>query len=141
MLYKKSSKELIITNLAVAINAISGIKYVDYQRIYDQSVTADKCPGVFINDIRIDKEKILKDITKNTWLVGLVGFVWAEDAENVGTVMNVFMEKVKDATITDRSRDGNAYTTDITTIETDGGNRHPQGVFVVACEIIFFSAE
>jgi len=140
-IYKRSTKEIIMGDLDTAIRAIPGIAYVDWQRAYDQGVTRDRYPGSFINDIRVDKEKLLKDITKNLWAVGLVGFVWAGEDENLGTVQNTFIEAMKDAVVSDRSRDGNAYTTNIELIETDMGNRHPQGVFSMPITIVFWSVE
>jgi hypothetical protein len=143
--YQKGTKENILLNLETAINAINGIQFVDWQRVYDQSLTKDRYPFIFINDVRTDKTKMLSDITKNEFMVGLVGGVWAEEVsgvmENLGTKLNTFVEAVKDAVITDRSRNSNAYTTDITVIETDAGNRWPQAIFVMMLNIIFFSSE
>lgn len=141
MTFKKSSKEIIMGKLGTKIGAITGIAYYDYQRQYDQSIDKSKCPGCFINDVRIDKTTILKDITKNVFMVGFVGFVWAEDDENLGTVMNIFIEKIKDALVADRTLDGEIYTITIDVIGTDGGNQHPQGIFVLMTTITFFSAE
>jgi hypothetical protein len=139
--YKVATKETIIGNLDTAFRAISGIAYVDWQRGYDQGITKNRHPGCFINDIRIDKEKLLSDITKNLWTVGIIGFVWAGPDENLGTVQNTFTELVKDAIIAARTRGGNAYTTNIEVLETDWGNRHPQGMFSMMLQIIFFSPE
>lgn len=139
--YQRGTKEAILTDLYNAINAISGIQFVDWQRTYDENITKERCPGVFINDIRTDKTKLLKDVTKNGLMVGIVGWVWADDGEELGTVLNTFIENVKDAIITDRGRSSNAYTTDIDTIQTDGGNIHPQGQFIIMLSITFFSSE
>jgi len=144
-LYKRGTKEAILLNLETAINAVSGIGFVDWQRVYDQSITKDRYPFMFINDARVDKVKMLKDITKNTFMVGLVGGVWGEEVdgvmENLGTKLNTFSEAVKDAVVADRSRGGEAYTTDISVIETDSGNRWPKAIFVIMLDIIFFSVE
>ena len=144
-LYKLSTKEAILLNLETAINGISGISFVDWQRVYDQGITEDRYPFVFINDLRIDKVKMLKNITKNEFMVGLASGVWAVEIdgvmENLGTKLNIFMESLKDAVIADRSRNGCAYTTNITTIETDAGNRYPQEIFVIMLNIKFFSKE
>ena len=80
-LYKRGTKEGILLNIETAINAVSGIGFVDWQRVYDQSITRDRYPFMFINDVRTDKIKMLKDITKNTFMVGLVGGVWGEDID------------------------------------------------------------
>jgi len=139
--YKTATKEAILTNIETAINTIAGIQFVDWQRIYDQGIDKTRCPGCYINDIRTDKTKLLRDITKNEFLVGIVGFVWADEGESLGTVLNTFMEAIKDAVILDRSRNGNAYTTNIEVIETDMGSRHPQGTFAMKLNVIFFSVE
>lgn len=145
MIYKRGTKEAILLNIETAINAISGIGFVDWQRVYDQSITKDRYPFMFINDVRTDKTKMLKNITKNLFMVGLVGGVWGEEVdgvmENLGTKLNTFVESIKDSVIADRTRNGEAYTTNITVIETDAGNRWPQAIFVLMLEIIFFSEE
>lgn len=143
--YKRGTKEAILLNLETAVNTVSGIQFVDWQRVYDQHLTKDRYPFTFINDVRIDKTKMLKDITKNTFMVGLVAGVWGVEVdgvmENVGTKMNTFMEALKDVVIADRSRNGEAYTTNMDVIETDAGNRYPQAIFVIMLDITFFSSE
>lgn len=145
MLYKRGTKEAILLNLETAVNGVSGVSFVDWQRVYDQNLQKDRYPFVFINDVRVDKTKMLKDITKNNFMVGLVAGVWGEETdgvmENMGTKMNTFMEALKDAVIADRSRNGEAYTTNMDVVETDAGNRYPQAIFVIMLTIIFFSAE
>ena len=145
MLYKKGTKEAILLNIETAINAISGIGFVDWQRAYDQSLTKDRYPFVFINDLRTDKVKLLKDITKNDFMIGIVSGVWGEEIsgvmENVGTKMNAHYEILKGAIVADRSRNGEAYTTDVDTTETDMGNRYPQAIFVITLTVKFFSED
>ena len=139
--YKRGTKEPIMNNLGTAMLAIPGIKFVEYQKVYDSDMKANKCPGCYINDVRIDKEKILEDVVKNTFQVGIVGFVYALSGQILSTILNIFMEQVKDAVIVDRTRGGNAYDTKIVLIETDAGSRYPQGMFVCMLEIIYFSSE
>lgn len=139
--YGKGTKEEIMNHLGTAMSAITGIKFVEYQKKYDSDMKANKCPGVYINDVRIDKEKILEDVVKNTFQVGIVGFVYALSGQVLSTVLNTFMEQVKDAVIGDRSRGGKAYDTKIILIETDAGSRYPQGMFVVMLSVVFFSDE
>ena len=139
MLVKKSSKEIIITKIGAGVAGIDEIAYSDYQRQYDQSINKSKCPGCFVNDVRVDKQTMLTDITRNTFMVGIVGFEWAEDDENLGTIMNAFIEQIKAVLVADRTLDGEAYTLTIDLIETDGGNRHPQCVFVMMLTVIFYS--
>lgn len=141
MLYKLSSREVIMEKMDTAVRAIPGIAYVDWQRAYDMGITRERHPGCYINDIRVDKEKLLKDITKNLWSIGIIGFVWADDGESLGTVQNTFTELVKDAIISNRTWDGEVYTTNIILIETDWGNRHPQGMFSMMLQVAFWSAE
>ena len=74
MTYKRGTKEAILLNIETAINAVSGISFVDWQRVYDQSITKDRYPFMFINDVRTDKTKMLSDITKNQFIVGLGEF-------------------------------------------------------------------
>jgi len=139
--YGKGTKEEIMNNLGAAILAITGIKFVEYQKVYDSDMKANRCPGCYINDVRVDKEKILDDVVKNVFQIGIVGFVYARGSEILSTILNTFMEQVKDASIADRTRGGNAYDTKVLLIETDAGSRYPQGMFVVMLEIIFFSSE
>jgi len=140
-IYVKTTKELIMQKLGVKFNAISGIQFVDFQRIYNQGITKDRCPGVYLNDVRIDKEKLLSDITKNEFTIGVVGFIHVDDGDDLATSLNTFLEACKDAVIADRSLAGTVYTINIDVIETDGGNRHPQGMFVMMVLVTFFSAE
>ncbi len=140
MLVKKSSKETIIQKLGTVIGAISGIAYYDFQRRYDQSINKSKCPGCFINDVRVDKVQMLTDIVRNTFMVGIIGFEYAEDDEKLGTIMNIFIEQIKTAITADRTLSGEAYNLKIDVVETDGGNRHPQCVFAIMITIIFYSS-
>jgi len=139
--YGKGTKEGILASLETALNTISGIKFVDYQRIYDAGITPDQYPGVFINDIEVRKEQVLKDIVRNTFSVGLVLWVWAREGEDLATKLNTFVENVKDAVMADPYRDSNAYSTRIMTIATDAGSRYPQGLGLMTLEIIYFGDE
>jgi len=139
--YGKGSKEAILSNLGSELGEITGIQFVDYQRVYNSGIDKDKYPGVFINDLRTDKTRVLKDVVRNIFTVGIVGFVWVDDDEDLATELNSFMESVKDKLMEDNTRSSNAYDTRITTIETDAGSRHPQGVFIIILEILFFSSE
>jgi len=140
MLIKKSSKETIIQKVGTAISGITGIAYYDFQRRYDQSINKAKCPGCFINDVRIDKVQMLTDIVRNTFMIGIVGFEYAEENEKLGTIMNTFIEQIKTAITVDRTLDGEAYSLTIDVIETDGGNRHPQCVFAIMITVVFYSS-
>ncbi|TET09093.1 hypothetical protein E3J84_05505 [Candidatus Aerophobetes bacterium] len=134
------TKEEILKSLDTAISAVSGIAYVDWQRSDPTGIDPDRYPGVFINDLRIDRVQLLGDIWKNTYTVALVGFVWAEDDENLGTILNTFITAVKTAVLGDISRNNNAYDTDIEIIATDAGSKHPQGEFIMSLLILFYSA-
>lgn len=139
--YGKGTKEEIMNHLGTAMLAISGIKFVEYQKVYDSDMKANRCPGCYVNDVRIDKLKILDDVVKNIFQAAIVGFVYARSGEVLSTILNTFMEQVKDAIILDRSRDGKAYDTNILIVETDAGSRYPQGMFVCMLEIVFYSSE
>jgi hypothetical protein len=141
MLFKKSSKETIIQAIGTLVKAITDIEYVDFQRQYDQSVTRDKCPGCFVNDVRIDKVHMLTDIIRNSFMIGIVGFEYAEEDEDLGTLMNAFIEQIKGAVTADRTLGGEAYSLKVDLIETDGGNRHPQCVFVIILTVVFYSSD
>ena len=129
--YGFGTKENILSNLESELNEISGINFVDYQRIKYSGVNPEDYPGCFINDVRVDKEWLLKDIVRNTFSVGIAGWIWAEEHENLSTKLNAFVETVKDKVREDPTRSRNAYDTKITMIETDGGSRHPQGLFIM----------
>lgn len=139
--YGYGSKENILVDLDTVIKAVSGIAYVDWQRSDPTGINPDRYPGVFINDLRIDRIQLLGDVWKNTFTVMLVGFVWAEDNENLGTVLNTFISAVKTAVLTDKTRDSNARDTNIDVIATDGGSRHPQGQFLMDLAIQFYSQD
>ena len=134
------TKEGILTSLDTAISAIDGIAYVDWQRSDPTGIDPTRYPGVFINDLRIDRVQLLGDIWKNTYTVALVGFVWADEGDNLGTALNTFITAVKTAVLTDISRNSNAYDTDIEVIATDAGSKHPQGQFIMSLLILFYSA-
>ena len=139
--YGKGTKDEIMNHLGTAMLGIEGIKFVEYQKVYDSDMKANRCPGCYVNDVRIDKIKILDDVVKNTFTAAIVGFVYARSGEVLSTVLNDFMEKVKDGVILDRSRGGKAYDTKILIVETDAGSRYPQGMFVCMLEIVFYSSE
>lgn len=141
MYYGKGSKEEIINYLGTVLDGITGIRFVEYQKSYDSAMTKNRCPGCYVNDVRVDKTKILKDIVKNVFTVGVIGFVYAGSGEVLSTVLNVFMELVKDKIVLDPTCGNEAYDSRTTIIETDAGSRYPQGMFVQMLEIIFFSAE
>ena len=134
------SKEGVLTSLDTAISAITGIKYVDWQRSDPTGIDPDRYPGVFINDLRTDRVQLLGDIWKNNYTVALVGFVWGGEDENLGTRLNTFITAVKTAVLEDISRNSNAYDTDIEVIVTDAGSKHPQGEFIMTLAILFYSA-
>jgi len=142
-LYKVTTKEAVMLNLETALNTVTGIQFVDWQRIYNQAIDKDKYPGCYLNDIRVDKTKMLSDITKNNWSIGIIGWIWADEtlSENVGTKLNTFYELIKDAIVLDRSRNSNVYTTNIDAIMVDPGSHFPQGMFSMLLTIIFYSVE
>jgi hypothetical protein len=138
--YGFGTKELILTSLYNAAMAIPSIGFVDWQRIYDSSIGPERYPGIYVNDLREDRTQILKDIARVDFSVAIVGWVWALDNENLGTKLNTFITATKTAFRTDPTRGSQAYDTAIESITTDGGNRHPQGMFVMSLRIPFFSS-
>lgn len=134
------TKEEILKSLDTAISGITGIAYVDWQRSDPTGIDPSRYPGVFINDLRIDRVQLLGDIWRNNYTVALVGFVWAEDDENLGTILNTFITAVKTAVLADITRNSNAYDTDVEIIATDAGSKHPQGEFIMSLLILFYSA-
>ena len=143
--YGTGTKEAILASLDTAINTVAGIEFVDYQRIWEDGIDYDKCPGVFINDVRTDKKPLLKDIIRNDFSIGLVLIVYVEDDEDLSTKMNEFMELVKAPIMDDpyRKHEGefNAYSTFIAAVATDQGSHHPQGVSVMYLDVRFYSLE
>lgn len=137
--YGKGTHEEIMTNLGTVCLAITGIKFVDYQRVYDAGINYERCPGVFINHIRTDKKKILKNVFRNEMSIAIVGWVWAAEGTSLGTILNTFIEQVKTAIITDPTRGSKAYTTEPQYVQTDGGSIHPQGQFIAIFDVVYFS--
>ena len=80
--YGKGSKDLIMSKIASLILAINGVKYVDYQRSYDSSISPEKFPGAFVNDVTENKQQILKDVVKNNFTIGVHNVVIDNDDIN-----------------------------------------------------------
>lgn len=139
--YGTGTKEGILQDIYDNLDGITGIKFVDWQRVYDSSITPDKYPGCFINEIRTDKTKVLKDIVKNIFSIGLACWVYAHSGENLGSKMNTFLSDIKTAIQADSTRDSNAYDTTIDIVQTDAGSRFPQGLFLITMTVIYFSSE
>lgn len=135
------TKEEILANLDTVLNTVSGIKFVDYQRIRASGASVDKYPGVFINDAATDKERLLKDLIRNMFGVQLILWVWAKADEDLITKQNAFIEEVKNKVMADPTRENKAYDTIIESISTDSGSRHPQGMAVINLAIPFYSEE
>lgn len=138
--YGLGTKEAILSDLETQLKTISGIKTVDYQRTDPRGASPERYPGVFINDLRTDREQKLGDIWKNTFTAVLVGFVWAQPDEDLVTKMNSFIVTTKGKVLADPYRNNNARDTNVDTIVTDGGAYHPQGQFMMTLTIIFYSA-
>lgn len=119
---------------------ITKIKTVDFQKTDPRGASPERYPGIFINDLRTDREQKLGDIWKNIFTVVLVGFVWAQGTENLATKLNDFIVATKGKVLADPSRNSNARDTNVDTIVTDGGSYHPQGQFMMSLAIIFYSA-
>jgi len=139
--YGLGTKEEILANLETVLLTVSGIKFVDYQRVESSGASAEKYPGLYINDVSTDKERLLKDLVKNAFGVQLVCWVWAKKNEELATVLNAFMRGVKGKIMIDSTRGSKAYDTVIENISTDAGSRHPQGLAVVNMLIPFYSQE
>ena len=137
--FGQGTKYSIMLNLETVVGDIANIAYVDFQRIYDTGVGPEKFPGCFINDIIERKETILANITKNTFHVGVVFWVRAEDDENLWEKLDAFGQSIITAIMSDPTRGSNAYSSRVTQIETDKGSRHPVAVGVIVLEIIYFS--
>lgn len=137
--YGLGTKEEILADIDTQLRTITGIKFVDYQKTRSSGASADKYPGAFINDVGTDKERLLKDLVRNTFGVSLVCWVWATVDEDLMTVMNAFVEIVKNKVMVDPTRGSKAYDTLIESLRTDGGSRHPQGQTVVNLAIIYYS--
>jgi len=150
--YGKGDKDTIMSTIATAIQNITTIDlgsrtdvYTDYQRAYDAASSPDKFPGAFVNDVTEDKHQLLSDICKNTFTVGIVGWVRAgvlvgtTTPENLWTKMNDFVQAIKDVVQADPSLGQQAYKTVCTRVRTDAGSRWPVGVFAMVFTVIYFS--
>lgn len=140
MYYGLGTKEDIFTDLYTQIAAITDIGKVDWQRGVKLGVKLSEYPGVFINFLRIEKQKMLKDLFKNILTVMLVCFVKAGPSEDLGTELNTFINSVETAVLSDPYRDSNAYDTEIQTIALEDGSRHPLGMFIMELVIPFYSS-
>ena len=135
------TKEEILANLDTVINTVTGIVFVDYQRIRASGASRDKYPGVYINDAATDKERLLKDLVRNMFGVQLILWVWAAANEDLITKQNAFIDDVKNKVMADLTRGSKAYDTIIESISTDAGSRHPQGMAIINLAIPFYSEE
>jgi len=141
MYYGKGTEVEILQNLYDQIHAISGVKFVDFQRIASSGIDPTRYPGGYINSVRTDKQGLLKDIVRNTFAVAIVGWVWATESQDLITQLNLFINSVKTAIMADTTRGSKALSTAIRSITTDGGSRHPQGQFVFILDITYYSSE
>jgi len=139
--YGLGTKEEILGNLDTVLNTITGIKFIDYQRVRASGASTDKYPGIYINDASTEKQRLLRDLVRNVFGVQLVCWVWAKKDEELITVMNAFMEIAKGKVMADPTRGSKAYDTVIENVATDAGARHPQGMAVINLAIIFYSEE
>ena len=142
--YGKGSKDLIMSKIASLILAINGVKYVDYQRSYDSSISPEKFPGAFVNDVTENKQQILKDVVKNNFTIGVVGWVRATTVsgsmESTWTKLDTFIRAVEAAIRADPGLNSQVYKTEITRVETDSGTRYPVGLFVMIISVVYFSS-
>jgi len=134
-------KEEIFIDLETQLKKIVGIKHTEWQRTDRRGISQHLYPGVFINDLRVDRTQVVKNIWKNIHTIMLVGFVWATEAQNLGTVLNSWIVQMKQKTLADSSRNSNAYDTDVETIVTDGGSYHPQGQCIMSVIVTYFTRE
>jgi len=139
--YGLGTKEEILKNIDTQLNTITGIKFVDYQRVLASDIGPEKYPGSFINDVSTDKEKLLKDLSRNFFGCSLVCWVWATTEEDLATKLNAFLVTVKGKIMADPTRGSKAYDTIIENISTDGGSRWPQGMAVMNTLIVFYSTD
>jgi hypothetical protein len=139
--YGKGTELEVLTDLHTQLSAVTGVKFVDFQRIASSGIDPTRYPGCFINSVRTDKQRLLKDIVRNVFAVAIVGWEWADQNENLITVLNTFIDAVKVKVMTDTTRGSKALSTEIRSITTDGGSRHPQAQFVIILDIIYFSSE
>ncbi len=123
------------------MNNIAGIKFVDYQRILSSGIGPEKYPGIFINDVSTDKERLLKDLYRNSFGCSFVCWVWATVDEKLATKMNAFEVIVRGKIMADPTRGSKAYDTEIENISTDGGSRWPQGMTIINTVIIYYSVD
>jgi len=137
--YGLGSKEGILADLKTQLDTISGIKFVDYQRIRASGIGPDKYPGIFVNDASTEQERMLKDLVRNVFGVQLVCWCWATGENTLGTQMNAFSVTIKGKIMADPYRNSNAYDTIIENISTDSGSRNPQGMIVINLAIPFYS--
>lgn len=149
--YGKGDKNAIMASIATKIRNISGVNFVDYQRAYDTGISPEKFPGAFVNDITEEKKQMLKDVCKNTFTVGIVGWVRAgyildihgvetTVEENLWEKMNTFVNAIKSAIEADASHSNNAYNTVISRVRTDAGSRHPVGLFAMVVTVVYFTS-
>jgi len=139
--YGPGTKEEILKDIDTQLNTIEGIKFIDYQRVLSSGIGPEKYPGAFINDVSTDKERLLKDLSRNIFGCSLVCWVMAAKDEDLATKMNAFVVIVKGKIMKDPTRGKKAYDTVIESISTDGGSRWPQGMTILNTAIVFYSED
>lgn len=143
--YGLGAKATIILNVSALIKpGITGVVFVDYQRVYDSSIGPEKMPGAFVNDVVEEKEKILSNVFKNKLQIGVVGWTRAETVdgvdENLWAKMNTFAQAIISKIDADPSIGNQCLSATCSRITTDSGARFPVGIFVIIIEVVYFSA-
>jgi len=132
-------KKKIVKAVATAIEGISGVVFVDYQRAYDTGIGPEKMPGGFVNDIRNDREQILVDIVKNTLSIGVVLWTRAAEGEILWDKIDTLVNAATAAIRADPSLGSQTYDVEISRVESDNGSRHPVGVTVLILTAVYYS--
>lgn len=137
--YGLGTVEEILKDLYTQIDAITGMKTVDWQRAADMGADMEKYPGVYINYRDVERKKLLKDLFENTFTVILVGWVKVAVDGDLGTAVNTLILDLRTAVLADPYRNSNAYDTEVRFIATDAGSRHPLGQMIMDLMIVFYS--
>lgn len=142
--YGTGTIENILADIYNALAAITGtyaLNFIDYQRIEVSGANPADYPGVYINHLRTDKVRLLRNLVKNETTIVLIGWYWGETEGQLVTELNGFVEAIKDAVMADPYRNSNAYDTNIAIIATDGGTRFPQAQCMISLTVVFYSDE
>ena len=136
MSVRYTTKEAIAAKLYDKINAVSQFQ----NRVERQYVEVGtyEYPGVFINDVRETRRRVLKDAVHVVWTALLILYVF-DEGTTLSTTLNSTLASLISAVKADPTLDNLVYNTKIIQVDTDEGFLRPHGVALLTTEVEFLT--